>query len=161
MERTIDFASTKFNHKENITLTEKYFNENLNLHEKIDKLSWAYHEIGHVIPQYIGKLFTGHNFAYNESQYEVECSYQLLKLSFYKYAFIALRNALELGLLSVYWDKDDNSEVLIQGWHSSQENTPFKRQIFDGLKTIHNINSFCKHFDLFTRIDKLYGNLSD
>lgn len=161
MDTKLDFTALKFNHKDNIDLTEKYLREHPDIIKKIDKLVWAYHEIGHVIPQHIPKLFSGHNFAYSESQYEVECSYQLIKLSFYKYAFIALRNALELGLLSVYWDKDDNSEVLIQGWHSSQEDTPFKRQIVTGLKTIDNINSFYKHFDLFSRIDKLYGDLSD
>jgi len=161
METKLDFAASKFNHKENIELTEKYLLNNPALYQKIDNLVWAYHEIGDVIPQYFGKLFSGHNFAYTESYYEIECSYQLLKLSFYKYAFIALRNALELGLLSVYWDKDDNSEVLIQDWHNSKEDTPFKRQILDGLKTIDNINHYCEQFDLFPRIDNLYGDLSD
>jgi hypothetical protein len=161
METIIDFAALKFKHSENINATEKYFSDNEDLHRKIDRLVWAYHEIGHVIPQHIDKVFTGHNFAYTESQYEIECSYQLLKLSFYKYAFISLRNALELGLLSIYWDKDDNSEITIQDWHSSRQDTPFKRQVIAGLKTIDNINKFCRHYDLFAKIDKLYGNLSD
>jgi hypothetical protein len=161
MDTKIDFISGKFHHHDNIRETEKYLNEHADIHEKIDNLVWAYQEMGDVIPQNIPKLFSGHNFAYTESLYEIECSYQLLKLSFYKYAFIALRNALELGLLSVYWDKDDNSEVLIQGWHSSQEDTPFKREIIAGLKTIENINSYCNHFDLFSRIDKVFGQLSN
>jgi hypothetical protein len=161
METKIDFLTGKFKHSDNIRSTEEYLNQHPELHGKIDKLVWAYHEIGDVIPQYIPKLFSGHNFPYSESLYEIECSYQLMKLSFYKFAFIALKNALELGLLFVYWDKDDNSEVVIQDWHESQQDTPFKRQIVAGLKTIHNINLFCKHIDLFTRIDKLYGNLSD
>lgn len=161
METIIDFAALKFKHSENIKETEKYFTANEELHRKIDKLVWAYHEIGHVIPQHVDKVFTGHNFAYTESQYEIECSYQLLKLSFYKYSFISLRNALELGLLSIYWDKDDNSETTIQDWHSSKQDTPFKRQVIAGLKTIDNINQFCNYFDLFAKIDKLYGDLSD
>jgi hypothetical protein len=161
MNTKIDFASLKFNHAENISLTEKFLLDNCDLHSKIDKLVWAYHEIGNVIPQNIPKLFSGHVFPFNESIYEIECSYQLLKLAFYKYSFIALRNALELGLLSVYWDKNDNSESLIQNWHDSKEDTPFKRQIISGLKSIANINEFCNHFDLFSRLNKIYDDLSD
>jgi len=161
METKIDFGALKFNHAENISLTEKYFLDNKNSHLKIDNLIWAYHEIGQVIPQNVPKLFSGHIFPYSESYYEIECSYQLLKLAFYKYSFIALRNALELGLLSVYWDKDNNSESLIQNWHESKEDTPFKRQIVSGLKTIENINKFCNQIDLFSRIDSIYNELSD
>lgn len=161
METILDFGALKFNHKENIENTEKYLADNPELHQKIDKLVWAYHEVGHVIPQNDKRIFSGHNLAYNESYYEVECSYQLIKLSLYKYAFIALRNALELGLLSIYWDKDDKAEISIQNWYDSKEDTPFKKEISSGLKTIDNIKEFCKHYDLFSRIDKLYGTLSD
>ncbi len=161
METIIDFAGLKFNHRDNIDHSEKYLSENPDFHKKIDRLMWAYHEIGHVTPQWNGKLFSGHNFAYSESNSEIECSYQLIKLCFYKYGLIALRNALELGLLSIYWDKDDNAEILIQDWYRSKEDTPFKKQITTGLKTINNINQFCKYIDLFIKIDKVYGELSD
>lgn len=152
---------SKFKHTTNIEVTDKYLLANPRLDEKIYKLIWAYQEVGHVIPQHIDKFASGHFFPHTESLYEIECSCQLIKLSFYKYAFIALRNALELGLLSVYWDKDDNSEIAIQDWHSSKKDTPFKKDIIIGLKSIDNINKFCNHYDLFATVNKLYGDLSD
>ena len=96
-----------------------------------------------------------------ESQYELECSFQLARLAFYKHSFISLRNAFELGLLSVYWDRNDDSEIIIKKWYESREDTPFKKQIIKGLNSINNIKEFCKCYDLIERIEKIYNNLSD
>jgi len=150
-----------FNHGENQNLTDKYLINNPEINNKIDSLLWSYNEIGDVIPQYIGKLGSGHFFPFSESHFELNCAFQLIRLSFYKHSFIALRNAFELGLLSIFWDRDDNAEEVIQNWHKSEQNTPFKRQIIEGIKKIDNINEFNTHFDIFDRIENIYGTLSD
>jgi hypothetical protein len=157
----INFFGQKFNHQNNLKLTDDFLSEHPELNKKIGDLNWAYNEIGGVIPQYIGKYGSGHYFPYMESQYELECSFQLVRLSFYKHAFISLRNAFELGLLSIYWDRNDDSEVLIKNWYKSKEDTPFKKQIIKGLSSIDNVQEFCKYYDLIERIVKIYGDLSD
>jgi hypothetical protein len=151
----------KFNHQQNSELTDKFLADNPDVSNKISDLTWAYNEIGDVIPQYIGKLGSGHHFPYTESLYELESSYQLARLAFYKYALISLRNSFELGLLSIYWDRNDDSEKVITDWYKSKEDTPFKRQILKGLTDIENIKEFCKDVDLVDRANKIYGTLSD
>lgn len=156
----LNFSGQKFNHQKNAEQTNTFFCDNSVLSEKINDLIWAYNDVGDVIPQYSGKFGSGHKLPYSESFFELECSYQLLKLSFYKYAFIALRNALELGLLSVYWDRNDDAEKIIKEWHNSNEDTPFKRQILNGLLCVDNIKEFCKHYDIIDRAKNIYGDLS-
>ncbi len=150
-----------FNHQENQNLTDKYLTSHPEINSKIDSLLWSYNEIGDVIPQYIGKFGSGHFFPFSESRFELNCSFQLIRLSFYKHSFIALRNAFELGLLSIFWDKNDNAEEVIQNWYKSEQNTPFKKQIISGIKNIDNINEFNTYFDIFDRIEKIYSILSD
>jgi hypothetical protein len=162
MSEKMKFFEQKFNHQGNIDATEKYLEQNPELDKKIEKLIWAYHEIGDVIPQYIGKLWSGHNFPYNESYYEIECSLQLTKVAFYKYSFIALRNALELGMLSVYWDRDDDAEKTIQDWYKSNADTPFfTNSVLKKILDIPNINEFNKKFDLVTKTKDVFWYLSD
>ncbi len=52
----INFFGQKFNHQNNLKLSDDFLTEHPDLKEKIDDLNWAYNEIGGVIPQYIGKL---------------------------------------------------------------------------------------------------------
>jgi hypothetical protein len=157
----INYFGQKFNHQNNLKISDEYLTNHPDLTNRINNLSSAYNDIGDVIPQYIGKFGSGHYFPYFESQYELECSFQFVRLSFYKQAFISLRNAFELGLLSVYWDRNDDAESIIRDWYESKDDTPFRRQINKGLGTIENIQEFCKYYNLFDRINDIYGYLSN
>lgn len=156
------FFEQKFKHPYNIDDTDRFLEQHPELDKKIEKLIWAYHEIGDVIPQYIGKLWSGHNFPYNESYYEIECSLQLTKLAFYKYAFIALRNSLELGMLSVYWDRNDDAEKTIQNWYNSNEDTPrFTNNVLKKILDIPNLKEFSRQYDLVKRTTDVFWDLSN
>ncbi len=157
----INYFGQKFNHQNNLKISDDFLTKHPDLKDRINNLNWAYNEIGEVIPQNIGKFGSGHYFPYFESQYELECSFQFVRLSFYKHAFISLRNAFELGLLSVYWDRNDDAENVIKDWFESKDDTPFKKEINKGLNTVENIQEFCKNCDLFDRINNIYGYLSN
>jgi hypothetical protein len=158
---TTDIWSSHYNHIRNIQESENWLQKNSPLLNKVNDLIFAYDEIYDIIPQYIGKLGSGHIFPYIESVNEIKNSFQLAKLGFYKQSFIGLRNALELGLLSIYWDKDDEAEKAIQSWYKSHENTPFKKKILSGLLTITNVSIFENQFKIKERVENAYNILSD
>lgn len=140
--------------------TVKYLKEN---NEKLDKIRTyinVYKEIFDLIPETLEKLFSGHIFPYSESVIELENSLQFCIHGFYKSSLIALRNCLELGLLLIYYDRDDNSEQIIKGWLHSQEKTPFKNEIIKKLVKNKNINMFNQQIPIITKISNLYTELS-
>ena len=85
----------------------------------------------------------------------------LCKLGFYKHAIIALRNALELGILSVYWDIDGNSHIKIQNWLSSNQPTPYGKEVYKSLKKNNTIEEFNKKHKILEQIRDLYDELSN
>ena len=141
--------------------TQDYLNKHPVLHEKISTLLWAYNEIGGVIPQTVDKFWSGHYFPYTESYYELENSFQFCCMGFYRHSFIALRIVLELGLLSVYWDKEDKSHIDIQNWRKAKEDTPFRRKIWEGLLKVDNIKKYIKQVNLESQLKALWEELSN
>lgn len=121
----------------------------------------AYHYIMNLIPETAGKLFSGHIFPYLESQIDLEASVHLLSMGFYKPALISLRSCLELGLLYIYYDRNDNSEEVIKDWMKSKEATPFKRTIIEGLTKIDNISTMNSRRPILEAVSKLYERLSN
>lgn len=89
----------------------KYIKE-CNLEERISKLGWAYYSIGSVIPQTVDSLWSGHFFPYTESWDELQVSFCLSLFGLYKQAMVSLRSGLELGLLSVYWNLNDDGHIV-------------------------------------------------
>lgn len=71
-----------------------------------------------------------------------------------------MRNVLELGLLSIYWDIYDQAYIDIQNWLKSKEDTPFRKEIFTRLSTHQNIKDFDRREGIFTRTRSLYTKLS-
>lgn len=138
-----------------------YLKLNNELSYKIRKIIWVFNSIEDLVPKPLEKIMTGHMFPIAEANFELENSIALCKLGFYKHALIALRNVLELGLLSVYWDIDDKSHLNIQKWLYSFDNTPFKNTIFKKLTTNENIEKFDKTHNFFSDIDILFGQLSN
>ncbi len=121
----------------------------------------AYMYLQMLIPQSVQRITSGHILPYSESQIELESSTQLAFMAFYKPAMICLRNCLELGLLSVFYDANDDSEVVIQEWLHSREDTPFKRRIIDGLSRIDNVSALNFRIPLLDRVSALYRELSN
>src|ERR1019366_2193276 len=72
------------------------------LHSIVNVMT-AHRELGDLIPQTVSKFGSGHFFPFSESEFELSNSLLLARYGFYRYAFVALRSVLELGLLSVYW----------------------------------------------------------
>lgn len=83
------------------------------------------------IPKYDATdFFSGEDFSLMESFEELEVSYELFKLGFYKQAYISLRTALDIGLLSIYWANAGNEEKDFHMWLKSKIDSPYKNNKF-------------------------------
>ena len=141
--------------------TNGFFDRNKAFADKLSELLWAYRATIDLLPQTPENVISRHTFPLVESQYELECSIQLCKLGFYKHAIIALRNVLELGALSVYWDIDGKSHINIQEWVYSNESTPFQSKVITTLKKHKRIAVFDNKHNIIEQIKSLFGELSD
>jgi hypothetical protein len=137
------------------------FEKNKELADSVVERIWIWRSLLSLLPQTIERLWSGHVFPLVEAEYEVESSAELCKLGFYKHAIGALRNVLELGLLSVYWDIDDQSHIDIKRWLASHEPTPFLRAVFAKLREDDNIKRFDGRHKIFEETTALYAKLCD
>ena len=122
--------------------------------DKIEENVWVHRSLTDLVPETIENFWSGHIFPLTEAEYELESSIEFCKLGFYKHAIAALRNVLELGLLSVYWDIDGQSHIDIKKWLGSGEPTPFKRIVFAKLKSNGNIKKFDDQHKIFEETRK-------
>lgn len=141
------------------TLTEKYLQVE-NYEEKLFKLFLSYHNIGNLIPQTKENLWSGHYFPWMESWNEIQISYNLMEIGLYKQSFYSLRSSFELGLLSVYWNLNDDGHVLIKDWLNSDTDTPRFSEVWDKLNSHLNFQKFQEFYDIKTRLSNL-GYLHD
>jgi hypothetical protein len=141
--------------------SNEYLTNNKQLSEKISEFIWIYRSLTDLVPETVEKFGSGHIFPLSEAEYELESSVAFCKLGFYKHAMIALRNVLELGLLSVYWDVGGQSHLEIQNWLKSGERTPFKKNVFKKLRTHPNIHKFDDKHKLLDKTGFLYERLSN
>lgn len=141
--------------------TNSYLEQVLDLKKRLDENYRAMREICSLIPQTLDKFCSGHFFPLMQAKEELQNSAVLAYMGFYQYAFAGLRWVLELGMLSVYWDRDDLSEFNIREWYSSCQDTPFKRDISAGLKSVPNIARFMEQSTFLNIFDFVYGELSN
>ncbi|MBI5005164.1 MAG: hypothetical protein HZC03_00975 [Candidatus Lloydbacteria bacterium] len=141
--------------------TNAYLEQNLDVKEQIQGCDWVFRSLSELAPLTPEKVFSGHIFPLTEAEYEIECSIVLCKIGFYKHAIASLRNVLELGLLSVYWDINDRAHIDIQNWLRSMEATPFRKTVFAKLSTNENIKTFDKKQNIFEKTAALYEKLSN
>jgi len=141
--------------------TNEYLREHPETKKKIEEINWTFRSLLGLLPETLETFWSGHIFPIAEAEYELECSIVFCKLGFYKHAIGALRNVLELGLLSVYWDVDGQSHIDIQDWLRSMESTPFRKRVFARLRTNSNIREFDDRQDIFGKTKALYEKLSD
>ncbi len=129
---------------------EEFFEENPALRRKLEEFGFAYQTTGWIIPQHNVNLFSGHFFPFMDSWEEFQVSATHLCMGLYKQAFVFLRIGLELGLLSVYFNINDDGHNAVKNWfnskNSSDANTPNEREIWRILLRNENINKFnAKH----------------
>jgi hypothetical protein len=141
--------------------SNEFIEQNKEIKEKIEEYNWIFRSLFELIPETVENFWSGHVFPVTEAEYELECSIVLCKLGFYKHAIASLRNVLELGLLSVYWDIDDKSHIDIQNWLKSMESTPFRKDVFKKLKTNQNIKTLDEKQQIFEKTTALYTRLSN
>jgi len=153
------------NSDEKILQVLKESNDYVQSHEetssKIKETLSIFNHIEDLIPQTVEKVLSGHMFPVIEAGIELESSVELCKLGFYKHAMIALRNTLEMGILSVYWDIEGKSHTHIQNWLHSLVDTPWKRTVFQKLKTNQNIKNFDDKHNILDYFDDLFKELSN
>lgn len=136
----------------------QYLEEHGELREKIANALLAYHEIGSLIPQTTTNVLSGHYLPYSESYLELESSLQLCMEGFYKYAFMALRSVLELGILGVYFAVDDREHEEVRPWLASQTKIWFKKAL-KRIKRLDNYEKFDNRFGLSSRIETTYDSM--
>jgi len=139
--------------------TNEYFEIYKDETKKVNDYLTAIRYITLLVPQVEDTFLTNHIFPLFELTYELESSIQFCKLGFYKHAISTLRNVLELGLLSIYWNREDKGHVEIEEWIHSRDFTPKKNIIFNKLKTNKNIIEFDKLHKLFDQTNQIYEQL--
>lgn len=141
--------------------SEEYLAAREDLHEKVALHLNAYNSIISLIPETVEKFQSGHIFPYSESHYELESSFELCKQGFYKHSLFALRCVLELGVIGVYFDKDDNAQIEIKGWLRSEDPTPKFHKILSRLFKYKNFVEFNNKFSIKLEIDNTYSLISN
>lgn len=121
----------------------------------------AHHTATHVVPHTTESLWSGHFFPATESLAEAEVSCNLALAGYYKQSMASLRASLELGLLSVYWNLQDDGHLIIKRWLHSREDTPWTKEIWTSLSTHAGIAHFSEVFGVRERIQDLFGELSN
>ena len=123
--------------------------------DRVSELGWAYHSIGDLIPQTTESFWSGHFFPWTESWDEIQISFNLCLFGLYKQAMVSLRSGLEVGLLSVYWNLNDDGHQVIQEWLSSEERTPRRGEIWERLGQHRNFQLFQQRHDMRARLSNL------
>jgi len=141
--------------------SEEYLEIHRDLRSEIATYLWAYHEIGDLIPQTVESFWSGHFFPYSESYYELENSFELCKQGFYRHSLFALRCVLELGIMGLYFDKDDQAYIDVQNWLRSKDPTPYFRSSLRRLFELEYFRRFNDKFSLQQEVENIYSSLSD
>lgn len=144
--------------------TEKFFEENPEIKKRIEELGWIYHTVGMIIPQNSENFWSGHYFPFNDSWEELQVSFTQICFGLYKQAFVSLRGGLELGMLSVYFNINDDGHNAVAEWLHAKENreadTPFAKTIWKIILQNDNIRKFNEKHNIET-VHKNFGYLHD
>lgn len=134
--------------------TEKYFETNPEIKKRIEELGWIYHTVGMIIPQNFENFWSGHYFPFIDSWEELQVSFTQICFGLYKQAFVSLRSGLELGMLSVYFNINDDGHNAVKEWLQAkakkEADTPFAKTIWKILLQNDNIRKFNEKHDIET-----------
>lgn len=141
--------------------SEEYLKNHGDLQEEIATYFLAYHEVLDLVPQTVESFWSGHFFPFGESYYELENSFELCKQGFYRHSLFALRCVLELGVIGLYFDKDDQAHIDVQKWLHSEDPTPHFRTSLRRLFELEYFRQFNEKLYLQQEIEAIYSLLSD
>lgn len=134
--------------------TEKYFETNPEIKKRIEELGWIYHTVGMIIPQNFENFWSGHYLPFIDSWEELQVSFTQICFGLYKQAFVSLRSGLELGMLSVYFNINDDGHNAVKDWLQAKDkkeaDTPFAKTIWKILLQNDNIRKFNEKHDIET-----------
>lgn len=139
--------------------TEEFLTQNTEIKSRIEELGWIYHTIGMIVPQSMENFWSGHYFPYVDSWEELQVSFTQVCFGLYKQAFVSLRSALELGILSVYFNINDDGHNAVKEWLNAKDNkeanTPRAETIWKILLSNNNIKVFNEKHNLRQKFDNL------
>nr|WP_315145783.1 hypothetical protein [uncultured Flavobacterium sp.] len=134
--------------------TEKYFDSNPEIKKRVEDLGWIYHTVGMIIPQNFENFWSGHKFPFVDSWEELQVSFNQICFGLYKQAFVSLRSGLELGMLSVYFNINDDGHNAVKEWLQAKDkkeaDTPYAKTIWKILLQNENIRRFNEKHDIET-----------
>jgi hypothetical protein len=139
--------------------TEKFINMNGYL-EEIRSVGMRYASLIDLVPQDEITLFSGNLLPLYESWHEIQISFNLCAFGFYKQAMSSLRSALELGVLSIYWNLNDDGHEIIREWSRSREYTPRVDKIWNTIRKHERFSKFDDMFGLKVKYDS-FAHLHD
>lgn len=143
-------------------LSSQFLKENPDILDEIHYHYWALHYVWDVIPQDGSTIFnSAHTFPATESESKFDAAIELALEGFYYESILVLKSCYELGLLSVFYNHDDNGPSNIEKWAKSQADTPFMRDVKHGMEKITSFIEFDKAFSLLTDLDSIYRLLND
>jgi hypothetical protein len=108
-----------------------------------------------LIPTTTAQIRSGHAFPWHESYDDLKVSFCLASFGMYKHAHNALRSALDLGLLLIYWNIDGDGHRAIKKWVRSRESTPFAKPVWKRVSGHPNFRLFQQSFDLKEQYESL------
>ncbi len=107
-----------------------------------------------IIPQNFENLWSGHYFPFVDSWEELQVSFNQICFGLYKQAFVSLRSGLELGILSVYFNINDDGHNAVKEWllakDKKEADTPNAKNIWKILLQNKNIKTFNEKHDIET-----------
>ena len=101
-----------------------------------------------IVPQNLDNFWSGHYFPFIDSWEELQVSFTQICFGLYKQAFVSLRSGLELGMLSVYFNINDDGHNAVREWLNSKDKTPRAEKIWKILRQNDNIKKFDEKHDL-------------
>ena len=151
----IEALPFSYRYKDSSHVSEKtieYIKNDSDLEESLYDLAWAFHSLGQAIPQTTENYWSGHYFPYSESFDEFQISFILCVQGLYKQSMTSLRSVLETGLLSIYYNLDDEGHRTVQGWLQSDDNkeydTPDGQKIWKIISKHSNIIKYQKKHNI-------------
>jgi hypothetical protein len=109
----------------------------------------------------VADFFSGRNLPITECFEDMNASYELIKMGLNKHAFIALRVAVDNGLLAAYWKATGDRTKEFRRWLRSADPTPRKsRPFWEELRKVPALGAFYAKFPFQEEIAAL-DELSD
>jgi hypothetical protein len=105
-------------------------------------------------------ILSEHTFPWRESYHDLQIGFTLATFGLYKQAHASLRSAVEQGLLTVYWNIEDDGPKRIRAWLKSRENTPFSRKVWTRIERHRNFALFQESYNIRGEFEAL-GDLHD